>query len=92
MDGKSVIGCDEYLVPTPMCTYNLYMNSVYVLDQVVYVPRRKERKLGNKMFSYVINWTVSNAYAIYKKLIQIGEQKPPNGTPISRREFKCLIS
>ena len=27
-----------------------------------------------------------------KKLIKIGEHKPPNGTPISRREFKRLIS
>ena len=57
-----------YRLPSPVASYNCFMNSVDVMDQVIKVPRRKEASMYTKFLSYIINWSTHNAYAIYQAI------------------------
>ncbi len=86
----------RYEVPSWVAAYNCYMNSVDVMDQVIKVPRRKEKSLHNKFLSYILGWSVHNAYAVYQnlqeRLLDSDEDTSVRKkTDLTRAEFKRQI-
>ena len=68
--------CDEHMKKTPIevpalfAAYNLYMNGVDRVDQyrATAPVRRRERRVDAIIYSYIIDCSIHNAYAVSRKL------------------------
>ena len=74
----SILRCDDFKVQDYMVAYNIFMNSVDVMDQYVKVEGHKQPKLCNKIFNYILLWEVNNSYYVYIILYRMGHVKVNN--------------
>ena len=76
-------------VPAVVMTYNLFMNGVGRFDQLraSHTTARKERRVPMYIFTFLLDASVINAYALYKALDN------PSGAPlVSFSEFKRQVA
>lgn len=74
-------------VPAPIVAYNMFMNSVDIMDQIrsTNPTRRNEKRLSMTMFTLVFDLAVHNAFALY---LWIREVENETEQEMSYREFK----
>ena len=75
------------MVPAPICAYNKFMNSVDCMDQLrpTNPTRRCEQRLEMSLFTFILDASCLNAYAVYKVLYPLQSHK------VGFREFKRRI-
>ncbi len=72
--GVEVFRRSKMKVPAIVAAYNIFMNSVDIMDQLraTTPSRRKEKRLAMSLFTWVLDFATSNAYAIFKHLREKG--------------------
>jgi hypothetical protein len=84
-----------YQVPSIVLAYNMFMNSVDVMDQIrsANITRRKERHLHMSMWTMVLDLAVHNGYAMYKWILDNHPKQIEIKDKIhSFREFKRQVA
>jgi hypothetical protein len=68
--GSEVLNRTPFPVPAPIVAYNAFMNAVDRMDQVRSTLRtqRREKRVHMSVFTYLLDLSASQAYAVYKKL------------------------
>ena len=68
--GKEIFHRTNFLVPSPIVAYNLFMNSVDRMDQKrsALPCKRKEQRLEMSVFTYLLDLACLQAYAIYSEI------------------------
>ena len=89
--GTEMLHRTSFQVPAPIVAYNMFMNSVDIIDQrrSTNPTRRNEKKLGMTMFTMVLDLAVHNAFALY---LWIREEENATEPEITYREFKRRIA
>ncbi len=88
--GNEVLHRTDFLVPAPIVAYNKFMNGVDRMDQLhsTHVTQRREKRVHMTIFTYLLDLSVTQAYAIYQK---ISEDKGDSFDRKTFFEFKCSI-
>ena len=95
--GTEIFHRTVFQVPAPIVTYNIYMNSVDIMDQhrKVVPMQHKEKRIYMSVFTLLLDLAVHNAYALYcclydRNIIDTKRSKK-RIRKISFSEFKCSI-
>ena len=89
--GTEMLNRTVFHVPAPIVAYNMFMNSVDIMDQrrSTNPTRRNEKRLSMTMFTIVLDLAVHNALALN---LWICEVENATEQEISYREFKRRIA
>ena len=86
---KDIYHRTKYMVPSIIVAYNIFMNSVDRFDQYrqTYITQRRERRVTMSIFTFLLDASIYNAYAIYQQLY-ISEQR---SKAMEMKEFRRIL-
>ena len=86
---KDIYHRSEYMVPSIIVAYNIFMNSVDRFDQYrqTYITLRRERRVTMSIFTFLLDASIYNAYAVYQQL-NISE---PRSKVMDMKEFRRIV-
>jgi len=75
--GTEVLHRSAFSVPAPIVAYNSFMNAVDRMDQVRSTLRtqRREKRIHMSIWTYLLDLSVSQAYAVYQKMTEANRTK-----------------
>ena len=92
--GNESVGRMVFNVPAPIVAYNVYMNSVDILDQrrSTNAAQRNEKRLNMSIFTLVLDLAMHNAYALHCWMNNEISKEKLEITYLSYKEFKRRIA
>ena len=89
--GTEMLNQTVFHVPAPIVAYNMFMNSVDIMDQRQSMNKmqQKEKRLNMTMFTLVLDLAIHNAFALY---LWICEVENATEQQMSYHEFKQQIA